>query len=271
MQVYPLMQFYKKKYSVSYLNCLRQFWRTEREFSCIGFPKEQELFLYLDGCKARYRFDGKEFIAQSGDLVYTPSGAEYQVEFFDFEHERAGTVGVNFLLFDEDGTACSFAHSPTLFQGIPALGVLCLHIERLSYSFTQIPAKYTALLYELITELGETQMGINENESAFSLLRSGVEYLTEHLHENTPIPMLAEKCGISEAYFRRLFHKCFGFSPVEYKEELRIERTYRYLRYSQASIREISDILGYDEPAYFIKRFKKKTGVTPLQFRKNSK
>ena len=271
MQVYPLTQFYTKSYRVSYLNCLRQFWRIEQEFSCIGFPKKQELFLYLDGCKARYRFDGKEVLAKSGDLVYTPSGAEYEVQFFDFEHDRAGTVGINFLLFDEDGNACSFARSPLLFQGVPALGVLCLHMERLSYSFTQIPAKYTALLYELITELGETAVGAVENESAFSLLSQGVEYLAEHLHENVSVPTLADKCGISEAYFRRLFHKRFGLSPVEYKEELRMERAYRYLRYSEATVREIAEVLGYDDPTYFIKRFKKKTGVTPLQFRKISK
>ena len=44
----------KINYHISVVNSLRQYWRTNKRFSCIGKPKAVNLFLYLDGCDADY-------------------------------------------------------------------------------------------------------------------------------------------------------------------------------------------------------------------------
>ena len=92
-----LADIYKSDYRVRYKNCLRQLWKYEKVWSCIGNPKESCILLYLDGCSAEYTLkDGTAFTAKSGSVVFCPKGSEYSVEFFDFSDNNSGTVGVNF-------------------------------------------------------------------------------------------------------------------------------------------------------------------------------
>ena len=80
-----LADIYKSDYRVRYKNCLRQLWKYEKVWSCIGNPKESCILLYLDGCSAEYTLkDGTAFTAKSGSVVFCPKGSEYSVEFFDF-------------------------------------------------------------------------------------------------------------------------------------------------------------------------------------------
>lgn len=77
-------------------------------------------------------------------------------------------------------------------------------------------------------------------------------------------------CFISEVYFRRLFKKQFGMTPIEYRNQLRLNRARQHLEYSEISIQEISNILGYATVSHFIKAFKDLFGVSPLSYRKNT-
>ena len=59
-----------------------------------------------------------------------------------------------------------------------------------------------------------------------------------------------------------------GTSPAKYKNELRLERSVSYLKFGEISIQEISDTLGYATVSHFIKEFKERYGLSPLQYRK---
>ena len=83
-----------------------------------------------------------------------------------------------------------------------------------------------------------------------------------------PISELAKSCNISEVYFRKLFKKEMGVSPVEYRNRLRLERAKQYLEYGDISVQEISDELGYSTVSHFIKIFREEFGVPPLEYRK---
>ena len=272
MQKKSLKHFYREEYTVRFVNCLRQYWRETREFSCIRAPKKKNIFLLLEGCSARYEDkDGRVIEAHSGELIYTPIGSEYKVRFYDFVHSDASTIGINFDLFDEYGAPFVFAEKPTVFAENEKIKMLCKEIERLTYAPTQIPTQYTMLLYGLINELGATKAHAEISNSNFRLIQKGLEYLSLHLEEEISVGELATLCGVSESYFRRLFRLHLGKSPVRYRAALRIERAKEYLRYGESSINEIAEILGYIDSAYFIKQFKKETGVTPLSYRTANK
>ena len=272
MQIRGLDEFYTQNYTVRFLNCLRQFWRTERDFSCFGCPKKENIFLFLDGCSARYEdSQGNVWVANSGDLVYTPVNSEYKVSFYDFENERSGTVGINFFLFDEYGTPFSFSACPVVFANNQIAKMLCLEAERLTYAPIQILAKYNVILYNVISELATQQTKGATERTNFYLLQNGLEYLSTHVAENPNVNEIAKKCGISPSYLRKLFQVHLGKSPMEYREDLRLERACQYLRYGEIPVCEIAEVLGFVDSAYFIKRFKQKLGITPLQYRKRNK
>ena len=112
--------------------------------------------------------------------------------------------------------------------------------------------------------------GKRKNGNIPTYLSEAVKYMAEHIEENPSISYLASTCNVSEAYFRRSFKKYMGTAPHEYRNELRLNRARTYLEYGDASIQEISDLLGYATVSHFIKEFKRKNGCSPLKYRKQA-
>jgi AraC-like DNA-binding protein len=71
---------------------------------------------------------------------------------------------------------------------------------------------------------------------------------------------------MSTVYFRELFHKVYGVSPMNYIQNLRIRRAKEMLRSDYSSITDIAFALGYNNIYEFSKAFKKHTGVPPTKY-----
>lgn len=264
-----IYDFYKTDYKISFVNVLRQWWRESKKWSCIGAPKKDTIFIYLDGCSARYvTKDGKCFVGKSGDTMFVPKGLEYTAEFYDFISEDSSTVNVTLNIYDENG------NEPVFDQIVVfSSSEVRLCISELEDTFPSpdiIPTKMAIPVYKMFnTMCTETEKG-NSKSDSFDIIRDGIEYIHYHFNEDVRVEKLAETCNVSEVYFRRLFKQKTGMSPVEYRTLLRLEHACKYLQYSQSSISEISEMLGFVDTAYFIKIFKKHYGITPLNYRKQS-
>lgn len=92
-------------------------------------------------------------------------------------------------------------------------------------------------------------------------------FMLENIESNIEIPEVADYLHISYSSFRHIFKQYTGIAPSQYYLNLKIQRAKDMLKSSTASIKEISYILHFDTPEYFTKLFKKKTGLTPSQFR----
>lgn len=271
MNVQKIYDFYKTDYTARFLNILRQRWKEEKEWSCVGAPKKQHLFLYFDGLSATYvDKDGKIVEAKSGDLIYSPVAAEYKVKFHSFQSENASTLGLNFLLSDEQGEPVVLSRSVKNFGVFSSAAMFLKEAERLSYSAQNVPVKNHALLYNLLSELGESAEGAR-NKNNFKMIEKGLEYLTARFNEDTSVEELAAMCNVSEVYFRKLFKRHTGKTPTRYRIDLRLAKAKHYLQYGEVSISELSEILGYSDVAYFIKQFKDEFSVSPLSYRMKTK
>jgi len=89
--------------------------------------------------------------------------------------------------------------------------------------------------------------------------------------QNHPIKYYADYCNLSVYQFIRKFKKSTHMSPSEYIEKIRIDRSRELLADTDLAVNEISDIVGYNDPFYFSKVFKKNTGLNPMAFRKRKK
>lgn len=101
-----------------------------------------------------------------------------------------------------------------------------------------------------------------------STLRPAIDYIYKNKSENITVENMAKVCHISQSYFSRLFSKEIGDSFSNYISKLKIKWAKDLLEESDMSISQISDELGFNEPGYFIKIFKKYEGVTPSVYRK---
>lgn len=94
-------------------------------------------------------------------------------------------------------------------------------------------------------------------------------FIEENYQQNLSLDEVAHRVSFSPFYFSKLFKKAFGLSFIEYLTHLRIERAKSLLAQGM-SVREVSDIVGFTEPNYFTRVFKKETGLTPSNYQKNA-
>lgn len=80
----------------------------------------------------------------------------------------------------------------------------------------------------------------------------------------------ANAAGLSESHFRRWFQKEVGFNPADYIMYRRVEIAKERLRNSEDSVTKVAMALGFSTSAYFTSVFRKRTGLTPTQYRREN-
>jgi transcriptional regulator GlxA family with amidase domain len=98
-----------------------------------------------------------------------------------------------------------------------------------------------------------------------------VKRAVAYLHQNYARPLarweIADAIGVSEDYLSRVFRRELGLSPWDYLNRYRVEQAKQLLRYTSASIRAIARQVGFKDPLYFSRVFRKLTGLAPSTFR----
>ena len=98
-------------------------------------------------------------------------------------------------------------------------------------------------------------------------LLPAIRDLRRDLSTLSSIDGLAKQCGLSVAQFRRLFQMVFGQSPSQYIQKMRMQEACRLLHKTDRTVNEICLRVGYEQPSYFHKTFKRITGFTPKCYR----
>jgi len=96
-----------------------------------------------------------------------------------------------------------------------------------------------------------------------------ITYVDKHIQEPIDISTIAFVAQRSIRHISRLFQESLGVSPVQFVITRRIAIASNMLVHSTLPIKEIALSLGYEDPLYFSYQFKRITGVSPRQYRKN--
>ncbi|WP_286903169.1 helix-turn-helix domain-containing protein [Vreelandella sedimenti] len=88
-----------------------------------------------------------------------------------------------------------------------------------------------------------------------------------HYREQPSIEVLAEQLGVSSAHLNMLCRQIAGRSALQLLHERLLLEAKRQLTYTNMTIGQVSDSLGFSEPAYFTRFFKRNTALSPREFR----
>ena len=94
------------------------------------------------------------------------------------------------------------------------------------------------------------------------------DWLRTHFSVPTPVEQMVVRSGLAERTFKRRFTDATGVSPLAYVQRIRIEEAKRRLERSEESVEAIGWHVGYEDPAFFRRLFKRVTGLTPASYRK---
>lgn len=104
--------------------------------------------------------------------------------------------------------------------------------------------------------------------STVNKIRLAMKYIQAHFYEDIIVNELAYMFAMNPNYFSKVFKKEMGTTVINYISDLRIKNACELLKETNASIIEIAKSVGYQDNQYFYRVFKKKTGRTPLAYRK---
>ncbi|MDP4162476.1 MAG: AraC family transcriptional regulator, partial [Bacillota bacterium] len=94
------------------------------------------------------------------------------------------------------------------------------------------------------------------------------QYIIEHSHEDISLDALGKKVGLSPIYISKIFKEKLGVNYIDFLTECRIGKAKKLMGDPEKSIKEITYEVGYHEPNYFSKVFKKMCGTSPKDYRK---
>ena len=94
-----------------------------------------------------------------------------------------------------------------------------------------------------------------------------LDYIYDHLHTRITIEDLAAHVSLNPSYLSRLFKKEIGTPISNYIQAKKIETAKNMLVYSEHSLSEIASTLAFPTQSYFTEVFRKKTGITPNEYR----
>lgn len=99
------------------------------------------------------------------------------------------------------------------------------------------------------------------------LVKAIKDYIMEHYHEPISLNMIAENVYLSPSYLSDLFKSQTGETISNYLAKVRMEKAKMLLRDVRKKSYEIGEMVGYKDPTYFSKVFKKVVGVSPNEYR----
>ena len=213
------------------------------------------LSLCIEG-QITYIQNGAQYVSDPDHAVILPKGQSYTIR-----GDKNGIFPV--VNFDCLPVLCD---TVTVLP-IRALGSLLHDYEQIKslFLFQRSRAKIMSIFYNMLDSISTA------HDPDVNLLPA-IQYLEQHSNaSDLTVAMLAQKCKISEVYFRKLFIKSYGITPKQFIIDMRINRAKQLLTDGLLKISAVSEQCGFSNPYHFCRVFKQKTGTTPTEYMKQNK
>ena len=198
-------------------------------------------------------YGDKRAVLRDGTVAYFPAGLDYKRETLEDEEY----IAIHLTAFGNIGDCVETVDDCDFLR--PLFETLLDKWEKGNYD------RSVSILYKIFEELSKKE-GAGAEEIP-EIILPGVEYMRNNYRDpSVTVASISEKCHISEAYFRRLYGKCFGISPVEALLSLRFDYARGLLRSGYYKTKEIAAMSGFSDVKYFRTAFKKRFGTTVGEF-----
>lgn len=124
------------------------------------------------------------------------------------------------------------------------------------------------LLQQLILACLESQT--RQSSDLFAPALEAIQHTVDYIHQYYQKPITVEDLlqlsGLGRWKYSKLFQQLTGKKPLDYINDIRINRAKDLLRLSNHSIKEIAHYVGFKDEYYFSRRFSQSTGIPPKQY-----
>lgn len=217
----------------------------------------------LDG-EAEFRFSsGNRIVVTKGDSLLLSADSAYKIVVKNsFCHYT-----INFNIHKKSSFIKMLDNSDGVMENEGA--------ERFEYIFKRLVTAWNnkkigyemqclSILYELLTEFYIEY--INKNDKSVEHIMIAKEYIEQHFNEQITLDTLSNLTNMSRTNFCREWAKHFEDPPLKYRDSIRLHYAKEYLKTKYYNISEVATKCGFESVNYFVRFFKKHTGVSPGKF-----
>ena len=134
------------------------------------------------------------------------------------------------------------------------------YVERLASTLAaHVFVNYSTPVYRQMRRLG----------AHWTKLRRSIEHIHANIDGPLPLDRLAMIAGMSKFHFARSFHQTMGTPPHQYVVQARMDKARTLLGDEMMSLAQVATRVGYVDPGQFASQFRKRTGLSPAQFRRH--
>ena len=123
-----------------------------------------------------------------------------------------------------------------------------------------------AALLKMLPMLERFYLSQNSTPDSSVMIERLIVELNKRYMDQWNISSMAACCHLSPDYFSHQFKDMIGTSPIQYLNNLRIEKAKEFLLTESLGVSEVAALVGYKDPLYFSKMFKRATGISPKKF-----
>ena len=218
-------------------------------------------FIFKISGVTEYDFGDKRFTLKAGEVIYLPEGASYE---YKSSNDGGLYTSINFHATVESPQPAvyplsDFYGADFIFESFADLWRFGIDADRY---------KCLSVFYDFLSYLSRIERQNSLDKTRHQIIEPAIEYLKEHIFDPClKIENLHRLSCISDTYFRKIFFSRFNMSPKEYVVTQRISHA-RFIIESGDfdSIAEVAQLVGYNDPLYFSKAFKKLYGISPSSF-----
>lgn len=238
-----------------------------------------ELFYVVEG-NCRMFVDHNLFFASQGDLIIIPPSTLHRTQYeaevdritMSFTQSYADLLktvaGDQFFSSNIQAGKLTFRaekriKAEEIFEEL-------LSEEKKQDKYSEINRK--SLCLKLFVLIARNAENINQIESLTNETEASIQkaagFIFENYDKDISLQMAAEIAGMRDTYFSRKFQEVTGFGFKEYLTNIRIQHSQEMLRNGTLTITQIATACGFSNSNYFGDAFKKQTGISPRDFRK---
>ena len=211
----------------------------------------------------RYDFADNSITVNEGEMIFIPQGTSYR---YTTLSENSLYTSINFKADIENAevrlySMDNFYDADYISDKFSDMWKFGTHSDKY---------KCMSMFYDLVSYVANIEHSNYSDKHKYHIIDPAVEYLKKHIYNcNLKTDRLHSLCGISDTYFRKIFISRFRTNPQNYIISKRISHAKSIIDSGDyETIKEVAYMVGYSDPLYFGKAFKKMYGVNPSEANK---
>lgn len=235
----------------------------EVEYSSKKMSSKNELFIYLSG-RSVWTIGDTTFELCEGDIVLIPWGISLE-KYHVTVTEPVTFVDIYFICDDID-----LPQPVLLRKQKDSLSNMFLKIAKLwIFKEDGYYTKSMSILYDIINHIQIAKKTYLPSKH-YHFIKPAIAYLEQNFYKaDFNYVYLASLSGLSYTYFKKLFIKYYGCSPVKQVTNLRINLAQELIVSNKYKLTEVAQMCGFENVQYFSTTFKRIVGVSPSEYFKS--